>query len=130
MFARRDSRPCVYVSGQGRARLSNARATRLDVQASVGFASGRSVSHMLEQAWVRLDQAAQHLTVDADVLEKLKFPRETIQVRLMICINVTALANPLWRGAVAMTTQEDPRREESVFIRKLQRKRWRFLPFG
>ena len=39
---------------------------------------------MLEQALVRLDQAAQHLTVDADVLEKLKFPRETIQVRLMI----------------------------------------------
>ena len=41
-------------------------------------------SHMLEQALVRLDQAAQYLTVDADVLEKLKFPRETIQVRLMI----------------------------------------------
>ena len=39
---------------------------------------------MLEQALVRLDQAAQHLTVDADVLEKLKFPRETIQVRLII----------------------------------------------
>jgi glutamate dehydrogenase (NADP+) len=39
---------------------------------------------MLEQALVRLDQAAQHLSVDADVLEKLKFPRETIQVRLMI----------------------------------------------
>ena len=39
---------------------------------------------MLEQALVRLDQSAQHLTVDADVLEKLKFPRETIQVRLMI----------------------------------------------
>ena len=52
---------------------------------SVGFASGPfGVSHMLEQALVRLDQAAQHLTVDADVLEKLKFPRETIQVRLMI----------------------------------------------
>lgn len=43
-----------------------------------------STSRMLEQALVRLDQAAQYLTIDADVLEKLKFPRETIQVRLMI----------------------------------------------
>jgi hypothetical protein len=87
------------------------------------------VSHMLEQALVRLDQSAQHLTVDADVLEKLKFPRETIQVRLMIR-RTTDPANPSWRGAAVMTTQEDPRRGESGFIRQLQRKRWRFSPFG
>ena len=40
---RKTGQPLVcIVSGQGRARLSNARATRLDVQASVGFASVRS----------------------------------------------------------------------------------------
>ena len=32
----------------------------------------------------RLDEAARHLDLDADVLEKLKYPRETTKVRLMI----------------------------------------------
>ena len=32
----------------------------------------------------RLDEAATHLTVDRDVIEKLKYPRETTKVRLMI----------------------------------------------
>lgn len=35
-------------------------------------------------ALVRLDQAASHLNVDHDVIEKLKYPRETTKVRLMI----------------------------------------------
>nr|WP_204165266.1 Glu/Leu/Phe/Val dehydrogenase [Methylobacterium radiodurans] len=39
---------------------------------------------MFEQALVRLDEAAKHLDLDADVLEKLKYPRETTKVRLMI----------------------------------------------
>jgi glutamate dehydrogenase (NADP+) len=39
---------------------------------------------MFEQALVRLDDAACHLELDADVLEKLKYPRETTKVRLMI----------------------------------------------
>ena len=39
---------------------------------------------MLDQALTRLDEAAQHLDLDADVLEKLKYPRETTKVRLMI----------------------------------------------
>ena len=39
---------------------------------------------MLNQALTRLDDAAQHLALDADVLEKLKYPRETTKVRLMI----------------------------------------------
>jgi glutamate dehydrogenase (NADP+) len=39
---------------------------------------------MLEQALIRLDEAARHLDLDADVLEKLKYPRETTKVRLMI----------------------------------------------
>lgn len=38
----------------------------------------------LEQALVRLDDAAQYLNIDPDVIEKLKFPRETTQARLMI----------------------------------------------
>ncbi|MFD2258267.1 Glu/Leu/Phe/Val dehydrogenase [Chelativorans composti] len=38
----------------------------------------------LEQALVRLDEAAQYLNIDHDVIEKLKFPRETTQARLMI----------------------------------------------
>ena len=39
---------------------------------------------MLDDALVRLDAAAAHLTIDPDVIEKLKFPRETTKVRLMI----------------------------------------------
>ena len=39
---------------------------------------------MLANALTRLDEAAAHLNIDSDVLEKLKFPRETTQVRLMI----------------------------------------------
>jgi glutamate dehydrogenase (NADP+) len=39
---------------------------------------------MLDQALTRLDEAARQLDLDADVLEKLKYPRETTKVRLMI----------------------------------------------
>lgn len=39
---------------------------------------------LLDHALVRLDEAAAHLNIDPDVIEKLKFPRETTQVRLMI----------------------------------------------
>jgi glutamate dehydrogenase (NADP+) len=39
---------------------------------------------MLDRALSRLDDAAKHLDVDADVLEKLQYPRETTKVRLMI----------------------------------------------
>jgi len=39
---------------------------------------------MLDQALTRLDDAAAHLNLDGDVLEKLKYPRETTKVRLMI----------------------------------------------
>ncbi|HVK91517.1 glutamate dehydrogenase [Bosea thiooxidans] len=39
---------------------------------------------LLDHALVRLDVAAKHLTVDSDVIEKLKFARETTKVRLMI----------------------------------------------
>ena len=84
---------------------------------------------MLEQALVRLDQAAQHLTVDADVLEKLKFPRETIQVRLMIRMDDGSRKSFMaWRCRYDDT--RGPTKGESDFIRKLQRKRWRFSPFG
>ncbi|MDA5193475.1 Glu/Leu/Phe/Val family dehydrogenase [Govanella unica] len=43
--------------------------------------SGKS---MLQQALVRLDEAAKHLNIHHDVLEKLQYPRETTQVRLMV----------------------------------------------
>ncbi|MBN9249558.1 MAG: glutamate dehydrogenase [Mesorhizobium sp. 61-13] len=39
---------------------------------------------LLDSALVRLDEAARHINVDADVIEKLKYPRETTKARLMI----------------------------------------------
>ena len=39
---------------------------------------------LLDQALTRLDDAAQHLKLDPDVLEKLKYPRETTKTRLLI----------------------------------------------
>ena len=39
---------------------------------------------ILDHALVRLDKAAAHLSIDPDVIEKLKFARETTKVRLMI----------------------------------------------
>ncbi|ARS26670.1 Glu/Leu/Phe/Val family dehydrogenase [Sphingomonas sp. KC8] len=39
---------------------------------------------MLDQALTRLEDAAQHLHLDSDVLEKLKYPRETTKTRLLI----------------------------------------------
>lgn len=39
---------------------------------------------LLDDALVRLDEAARHLDVDPDVVEKLKYARETTKVRLMI----------------------------------------------
>lgn len=43
-----------------------------------------SDASLLEQALVRLDDAAQYLNIDPDVIEKLKFARETTKARLMI----------------------------------------------
>lgn len=43
-----------------------------------------SEDSLLDNALVRLDAAAAHLNIDADVIEKLKFPRETTKARLMI----------------------------------------------
>lgn len=40
--------------------------------------------NLLESALVRLDEAASHINIDPDVIEKLKFARETMKVRLMI----------------------------------------------
>jgi len=39
---------------------------------------------LLDHALVRLDEAATHLNIDHDVIEKLKYARETTKVRLMI----------------------------------------------
>lgn len=41
-------------------------------------------SSLLDQALTRLDDAARHLKLDPDVLEKLKYPRETTKTRLLI----------------------------------------------
>ncbi len=43
-----------------------------------------SDGRLLDDALVRLDEAARHLNVDPDVVEKLKYARETTKVRLMI----------------------------------------------
>lgn len=39
---------------------------------------------LLDDALVRLDDAVAHLNIDPDVIEKLKYARETTKVRLMI----------------------------------------------
>nr|WP_264185835.1 Glu/Leu/Phe/Val dehydrogenase [Roseicella aerolata] len=41
-------------------------------------------SSILDVALTRLDDAARHLQIHGDVLERLKYPRETTKVRLMI----------------------------------------------
>lgn len=41
-------------------------------------------STMLDKALVRLESAARYLDLDDDVLEKLKYPRETMKARLLI----------------------------------------------
>ena len=43
-----------------------------------------SQDSLLDQALVRLDEAAAHISIDPDVIEKLKFARETAKARLMI----------------------------------------------
>jgi len=40
--------------------------------------------NLLDRALVRLEDAASHLKIDQDVLEKLKYPRETTKMRLLI----------------------------------------------
>ncbi len=39
---------------------------------------------LLDRALVRLEEAASHLQIDPDVIEKLKYPRETTKTRLLI----------------------------------------------
>jgi len=39
---------------------------------------------LLDRALVRLEEAASHLHIDQDVIEKLKYPRETTKTRLLI----------------------------------------------
>ena len=43
-----------------------------------------SSSKLFDQARERLDLAAEHLSVDPDVLQKLKYPKETLSVSLLI----------------------------------------------
>lgn len=53
---------------------------------------------MLDQARARLYEAARHLDITADVLEKLKSPRETTQARLVIRMDDGASKSyPAWR---------------------------------
>lgn len=39
---------------------------------------------LLDRALIRLEEAASHLNIDQDVIEKLKYPRETTKTRLLI----------------------------------------------
>lgn len=39
---------------------------------------------LLDRALIRLEEAASHLQIDPDVIEKLKYPRETTKTRLLI----------------------------------------------
>ncbi|RVG20658.1 hypothetical protein CN229_33675 [Sinorhizobium meliloti] len=53
---------------------------------------------MLDQARARLYEAAGHLDITADVLEKLKSPRETTQARLVIRMDDgSSKSYPAWR---------------------------------
>ncbi len=40
--------------------------------------------NLLDRALIRLEEAASHLQIDQDVIEKLKYPRETTKTRLLI----------------------------------------------
>ena len=59
-------------------------ATPLAARRNPNTGNMMSEVSLLDHALVRLDEAAVHLNVDADVIEKLKYPRETMKVRLMI----------------------------------------------
>lgn len=53
---------------------------------------------MLDQARARLYEAVEHLDTTADVLEKLKSPRETTQARLVIRMDDGSIKSyPAWR---------------------------------
>lgn len=53
---------------------------------------------MLDQARARLYEASGHLDITADVLEKLKSPRETTQARLVIRMDDGSIKSyPAWR---------------------------------
>ncbi|ODT76256.1 MAG: glutamate dehydrogenase [Pelagibacterium sp. SCN 64-44] len=43
-----------------------------------------SDDNLFDRALVRLEEAANHLKIDPDVIEKLKYPRETTKTRLLI----------------------------------------------
>jgi len=43
-----------------------------------------SDDNLFDRALVRLEEAANHLKIDQDVIEKLKYPRETTKTRLLI----------------------------------------------
>lgn len=59
---------------------------------------------LLDDALIRLDEAAAHLSIDPDVIEKLKYARETTKVRLMIRMDDGSRKSFLaWRSAEAWT---------------------------
>ena len=45
---------------------------------------------LLDRALSRLDEATRHISIDSDVIEKLKYPRETIKMRLLIRMDLPA----------------------------------------
>lgn len=69
----------AYALGDGR------RADRGQLRLFVsGWVMPMPDDDLLALALVRLDEAARHLSIDPDVIEKLKYPRETTKARLMI----------------------------------------------
>lgn len=56
------------------------------------------MEHLLKGALSRLDEAAQYVTVDEEVLEKLKYAKETLSARLSIRMdNGSCRSFPAWR---------------------------------
>jgi len=60
------------------------RAIAFSVNSALKIGNIMAEASLLNHALVRLDEASAHLTIDADVIEKLKYARETTKVRLMI----------------------------------------------
>ena len=85
--------------------------------------------NMLDPALTRLDEAARHLQIDGDVLERLKYPRETTKVRLMIRMDDGSRKSFLaWRCRT--TTPPARPRAASASTPTQPRRRWRRSPSG
>ena len=62
--------------------IAESPAIKVSTAASTGSQNG--AADILSGALTRLEAAARHVSIDPDVLEKLRYPKETLSARLMI----------------------------------------------